>query len=115
MGNILIWMRLSFNQIKTMNNDVAMRFYFAIFICCMFLVSCSKSSGIMEYSPNLYSVSIDVDSEFYGVGTAQKKAYEEAKVFCESSGKTISVKSIDNNTNSFGFTNSSIIFQCIDR
>lgn len=90
-----------------------MKYLFAILIC-IFLVSCSKSSGVMEFRPNMYSVSVDVDSEFYGAGSSQKKAFEEAKVFCESKGKVISIQSVDNHTNSFGYTNSSIIFQCID-
>ena len=91
-----------------------MKYFFIIFICGFFLVSCSTSSGVMEYSPNIYSVSVDVDSEFYGVGTAQKKTFEEAKAFCESNGRVISIQSVDNNTNSFGYTNSSIVFQCIE-
>lgn len=78
-----------------------MKYCFIIFVCGFFLISCSKSSGVMEYSPNIYSVSVDVDSEFYGAGSAQKKAFEEAKAFCESQGKIVSIKSVDNNTNSF--------------
>lgn len=90
-----------------------MKYFFTIFVC-IFLLSCTKSSGIMEYSPDVYSVSIDVDSEFYGVGSAQKKAFEEAKSFCESKGRAVSIQSVDNNTNSFGYTNSSLIFQCVE-
>ena len=91
-----------------------MKYLFAIFICVFFLISCSKSSGVMESSPNIYSVSVDVDSEFYGAGSAQKKAFEEAKAFCESKGRVVSIQSVDNNTNSFEYTNTSIIFQCLE-
>ena len=69
----------------------------------------------MEYKPNVYSVAVDVDSEFYGAGSAQKKAFDEAKEFCESKGKTVSVQSVENTANSFGYTSSSLLFQCIER
>ena len=79
----------------------------------LFVTGCTKSSGVMEYGPGLYSISVDVDSEIYGLGTAPKKAYNEAKVFCNSKGKGLSVQSTDGSTNSFGYTNATIIFQCV--
>ncbi|MBQ9105791.1 MAG: hypothetical protein IJY48_06670 [Mailhella sp.] len=88
-----------------------------ILTCCvlsLFLAGCSTSSGVMELSPEIYSVSVDVDSEIYGLATAQKKAYTEARNYCQSQNKTLAVQNTEGHTNSFGYTNSTIIFRCID-
>jgi len=78
------------------------------------ITGCSKSSGVMEYSPDLYSVSVDVDSEFYGLASAKKKAFDEARVFCTSKGKILSIESTEGVSNSFGYTTATVIFRCVE-
>ena len=52
-----------------------MRNVLFLFVVALFMMTgCTKSSGVMEFGPELYSVSVDVDSEIYGLGSAKKKA-----------------------------------------
>ena len=80
----------------------------------LFTISgCTKSSGVMEFGPELYSVSVDVDSEMYGLGSAKKKAYEEAKTFCLSQNRILSVDSTDDCANPIGYTTATLLFRCV--
>jgi len=79
------------------------------------MTGCTTSSGVMEFGPELYSVSVDVDSGMYGLGVAKKKAYEEAAVFCRSQNKILSVESADGLANPVGYTTATILFRCVDR
>jgi len=87
---------------------------FAMVCMALLVTGCTKSSGVMEYGPGVYSVSVDVDSEIYGLGTATKKAYNEAKIFYKSQGKKLSVQTTEGQTNSFGYTNATLVFRCIN-
>lgn len=89
-----------------------MKIYFVL-LCCMLLVGCVKSSGVMEYASDLYAISVDVDSEFYGSGAAQRKAFDEASEFCQKRNKSIEVQSVKSDVSSFGYNTASIIFRCL--
>jgi len=67
----------------------------------------------MEYGSDLYAISVDVDSDFYGTGTAQRKAFDEASEFCQKRNKTIEVQSVKSNVSSFGYNTASMVFQCM--
>ena len=82
-------------------------------IVCLFLTACTASSGVMEFSPNRYSLSVDVDSEFYGPSSARKQAFEEAQEFCRSKGQALSVDNIDLHSSST-YTTAAIVFRCVD-
>ena len=88
---------------------------FLLVVALIMMTGCTKSSGVMEFSPKLYSVSVDVDSEIYGLGSAKKKAYEEAKSFCLSQNKVLEVESIDGLANPVGYTTATIIFRCVNK
>ena len=85
----------------------------AIALLFLTITGCTKSSGVMEYSPDVYAVSVDVDSEIYGLATAKKKAFNEAKNFCGSKNKILSVESTDGISNSYGYTTATILFRCV--
>lgn len=81
--------------------------------CTILAYGCTKSSGIMEYSHDVYAVSVDVDSDFYGSGTAQKKAFDEATEFCKKQGKSIEVQSVKSDISAFNYSNATMIFRCL--
>ena len=93
-----------------------MRNVLFLFVVALFMMTgCTKSSGVMEFGPELYSVSVDVDSEIYGLGSAKKKAYEEARTFCLSKNRQLSVESTDGLANPIGYTTATIIFRCVEK
>lgn len=86
---------------------------YLIAIICLFLTACTSSSGVMEFSPNRYSLSVDVDSEFYGPTSARKQAFEEAQAFCRSKGQALSVDTIDLHSSNT-YTTAAIVFHCVE-
>jgi len=91
------------------------RILFLLVVTFFAISGCTKSSGVMEFGPELYSVSVDVDSEIYGLGSAKKKAYEEAKTFCFSQNKNLSVESTEGLSNPVGYTTATILFRCVEK
>lgn len=67
----------------------------------------------MEFSPNRYSLSVDVDSELYGPSSARKQAFEESQAFCRSRGQALSVDNIDLHSSST-YTTAAIVFRCVE-
>ena len=84
-----------------------------VLLGCMLLVGCTKSSGVMEYASDLYAISVDVDSEFYGPGTAQKQAFDGASEFCQKQNNVVEVQSVKSDNSSFGYNNASMVFRCL--
>lgn len=66
----------------------------------------------MTIGPEKYMVSVDGNSDFYGPADASKKAIEEAKSYCSSLGKKLSVETSENK-NTSTTSNWTIIFHCI--
>ncbi|WP_455551881.1 hypothetical protein [Desulfovibrio sp.] len=66
----------------------------------------------MEFSPNRYSLSVDVDSESYGPASARKQTGEEAREFCRSKGQALSVGNVD--LHSSTYATAAIVFRCVE-
>ena len=73
-----------------------MKKYFLLPICALCLLvftACSKTTGVMPWSENYYSVSADVDKTlFTKPSDAEAAAYQEASKFCSALGQGIHVK-----------------------
>lgn len=67
----------------------------------------------MEFSPNRYSLSVDIESAFHGPSSARKQAFEEAQAFCRSRGQALSIDNIDLHSSST-YTTAAIVFRCVE-
>ena len=93
-----------------------MKKYFLLLACvCSLLASagCSKSTGIMPWTEDHYSVSVDVDKTlFTKPSDAEQLAYKEASNFCSALGQGVHVKSFQH-VNSWVHYTVKLVFRCI--
>ena len=89
---------------------------FLITVCLlalMFAAGCSKTTGVMPWSENCYSVSADVDKTlFTKPSDAEAAAYQEASKFCSALGQGIHVKNFQH-VDSWRHYTVKLIFRCL--
>ena len=93
-----------------------MKKYFLIAVCLfafMLAAGCSKSTGVMPWSENCYSVSADVDKTVFSKPSdAEHIAYREASSFCAALGQGVLVESFQH-VNSWWHYTAKLVFRCI--
>lgn len=87
--------------------------YFLTATAIVLLSGCVNSSGVLPVGPDTYSISVHA-APVRGLAGARKAALTEANQYCQSQGKSILVKNMDNSTfSSLPGDDVSIIFQCL--
>ena len=82
-------------------------------LCVLVSAGCSKSTGVMPWSDNRYSVSADVDKTvFTKPSDAEQLAYKDASRFCSEQGQGVHVESFQH-VNSWWHYTVKLIFRCI--
>lgn len=79
----------------------------------VFLLSgCASSSGVVEVSPGVYSVTSSAITSFGGSGTAKGDAYKRAQATCAAKGKRMDLVSQNADAN-FASGSADVTFRCI--
>lgn len=85
-----------------------------IFAAGTLLSGCAMSSGVLEMSPGLYSVSQSVGVIRGGVAGATKMAFKQAQSTCSSQGKKVDVVQQGTNFQPVsGLETATLTFRCV--
>lgn len=88
-------------------------FLFTSLFCLLATAGCSKTTGVMPWTENYYSISADVDKTlFTKPSDAEQVAYREASAHCASLGQGIYVKEFIH-VNSWWHYTVKLVFRCI--
>jgi len=81
------------------------------------LVACTASSGIILDGKDSYRVVHTGDTGFTNSNTLQKKAYDEAAIFCAEKGKVVETVNMESKQSRplGGWPEASLLFKCVIR
>jgi uncharacterized lipoprotein YajG len=76
------------------------------------LTGCASSSGVVEVSPGVYSVTSTAITSFGGAGTAKGDAYKRAQATCAAKGERMELVSQNADAN-FASGSADVTFRCV--
>lgn len=81
-------------------------------LSALLLSGCASSSGVMEVSPGVYTVTSSAITSFGGAGTASGDALKKAQATCAAQGKRMDLVHQDSNAN-MASGSAQVTFRCV--